>query len=203
VPVSRFDQSRHVGRRSVSFEALGQVLRWRWKLVVGVLALTMLLVVGASYAISPRYQAVARLRITPNRPLVVAPDGEGGHGPLDQSLLSTEIATIRSRDIARRVVQANELQHDPEFVSARLRSGKDEVAQARAVEAAISTLLERLSVDQQEKSYILAVGFQSRDPVKAARIANGFAESYINSTADVMMSTAARQADEGRPRCNG
>jgi uncharacterized protein involved in exopolysaccharide biosynthesis len=113
-------------------------------------------------------------------------------------LLSTEIATIRSRDIARRVVQANGLQHDPEFVSARLRSGKDEVAQARAVEAAISTLLERLSVDQQEKSYILAVGFQSRDPVKAARIANGFAESYINSTADVMMSTAARQADEGQ-----
>jgi capsular exopolysaccharide synthesis family protein len=197
-PVSRFDQSRHIGRRSVSFGALGQVLRWRWKLVAGVLALTMLLVVGASFAIPPRYQSVARLRITPNRPLVVAPDGEGGSGPLDQSLLSTEIATIRSRDIARRVVLANHLQHDPEFVSARLRNGKGEVAEARAVEAAISTLLERLAVEQQEKSYILAIGFQSRDPVKAARIANSFAESYINSTADVMMSTAARQADEGQ-----
>lgn len=196
-PVSRFDQSRHVGRKTISISALGQVLRWRWKLVMGVLGLTLLAGIAASYLIPPRYQSTARLRITPNRALPLSMDSDGS-GPLDQSLLSTEIATIRSRDIARRVVLANGLQRDPEFVSPALRSARGEMAQARAVEAAISNLLDRLGVEQQEKSYILSVSFQSRDPVKAARIANSFAESYINSTADVMMSTAARQADAGQ-----
>ena len=90
------------------------------------------------------------------------------------------------------------LEKDPEFVPTRLLVGTSPIEHARATETAISTLLGRLSVEQQEKSYILAIAFDSTDPVKSARVANGVAEAYIDNTANVLMSTAARQAATGQ-----
>jgi capsular exopolysaccharide synthesis family protein len=140
---------------------------------------------------------MARIRITPVGAFPLATDDPHDQ-PLDQAMVNTEIGTIRSRDIARKVVQQFGLANDPEFVPTRLLVGTAPANHARATEAAISNILDRLSVEQQEKSYIVAIAFNSPDAVKAARVANGFASAYIDNTADVVMSTAARQAATGQ-----
>ena len=195
--LSRFDQTRHIGRRPVTLASLGQVLRWRWKMVLAVAGLMTL--AGAIFALvlTPRYQSTAKIRITPVGALPTVMD-DARDQPLDQALVNTEIATIRSRDVARKVVEQNGLGQDAEFVAARLRVGQTDADRARATEAAITSLMERLSVEQQEKSYVLAISVSSQDGAKAARLANGFAGSYIDKTADVLMSTAARQAASGQ-----
>ena len=194
---SRFDQTRHIGRRPVTLGTIGQTLRWRWRLVAGVVLAALCVGAVASLIIPARYQGLARNRITPVGAFPVAGD-DTREQPLDQALVNTEIGTIRSRDIARKVVVQFGLERDPEFVPTRLLVGTAPVDRARATETAISTILGRLSVEQQEKSYILAIGFDSADAVKAARIANGFASAYIDNTANVLMSTAARQASTGQ-----
>ncbi len=194
---SRFDQTRHIGRRPVTLGTIGQTLRWRWRLVAGVVVLSLLVGAAASLIIPARYQGLARIRITPVGAFPVAGD-DTREQPLDQALVNTEIGTIRSRDIARKVVLQFGLEKDPEFVPARLLIGTAPVDHARATETAISAMLGRLSVEQQEKSYILGISFDSASAVKAARIANGFASAYIDNTANVLMSTAARQAATGQ-----
>ena len=194
---SRFDHTRHIGRRPVTLGTIGQTLRWRWRLVAGVVLAALCVGAVASLIIPARYQGLARIRITPVGAFPVAGD-DTREQPLDQALVNTEIGTIRSRDIARKVVVQFGLERDPEFVPTRLLVGTAPVDRARATETAISTILGRLSVEQQEKSYILAIGFDSADAVKAARIANGFASAYIDNTANVLMSTAARQASTGQ-----
>ncbi len=194
---SRFDQTRHIGRRPVTLTTISQTLRWRWRLVAGVVVVALCMGAVASLIIPARYEGVARLRITPVGAFPVAGD-DAREQPLDQALVNTEIGTIRSRDIARKVVQQFGLEKDPEFVPSRLLLGNAPENRARATETAISAILARLSVEQQEKSYILAIGFDSADPVKAARVANGFASAYIDNTANVLMSTAARQAATGQ-----
>ena len=194
---SRFDQTRHIGRRPVTLTTIGQTLRWRWRLVAGVVMVTLCVGAVASMVIPARYQGQARIRITPVGAFPATQD-DTREQPLDQALVNTEVGTIRSRDIARKVVQQFGLEQDPEFVPARLLMGTAPLNRARATETAITTILDRLSVEQQEKSYILAIGFESADPVKAARVANGFASANIDNTANVLMSTAARQASTGQ-----
>ena len=191
---SRFDQTRHIGRRPVTLGAVGQILRWRWRLILGVMLVMLAAGVAASLLIPPRYEGVARVRIMPSNTFAAPEDGEQGR-PLDQALVNTEVATILSRDVARRVVEQNGLASDGEFVGAALLGANR--SQARASEAAITSVLAHLTVEQQDKSYILAIHFQSRSGEKAARVANSFASAYIDNTADLAMSTAARQATTG------
>lgn len=195
--LSRFDQTRHIGRRPVTLASLGQVLRWRWKMVLAVAGLVMLAGAILALVLTPRYQSTSKIRITPVGALPSVLDDTRDQ-PLDQALVNTEIATIRSRDVARKVVDQNGLGQDAEFVAARLRVGQTPADRARATEAAITSLMERLLVEQQEKSYVLAISVSSQDSAKAARLANGFAGAYIDKTADVLMSTAARQAASGQ-----
>lgn len=194
---SRLDQSRHIGRKPVTLASLGGVLRRRWRIIGAMVLLTMLAAVSVAVLITPKYDAVARIRITPARQAPL--DFETAKDPpLDQALVNTEIATIRSRDIARRVVTRFGLQGDPEFVGAGRGAHADTIATARAIETATSAVLQRLTVAQQERSYVLTIGFRSRDASKAARIANGMALAYIDSTADVQASSATRQTETGR-----
>lgn len=206
---SRLDQSRHIGRKPVTIAALGGMLRRRWRVIAGMVLLTTLAAIAAALLITPQYDAVARIRITPaaQAPL----DFETARDqPLDQALVNTEIATIRSRDIARRVVTKLGLQTDPEFVGVRRRPAvadprqsapsqrRQQIEAAHAVEVATSVLLGKLSVAQQEKSYVIAIGVRSRDQIKAPRLANSFALAYIESTADLQTSTATRQTETGQ-----
>ncbi|MET3825366.1 uncharacterized protein involved in exopolysaccharide biosynthesis [Sphingomonas sp. PvP055] len=194
---SRLDQSRHIGRKPVTLASLGGVLRRRWRIIGAMVLLTMLAAVSVAVLITPKYDAVARIRITPARQAPL--DFETAKDPpLDQALVNTEIATIRSRDIARRVVTRFGLQGDPEFVGAGGGAHADTIATARAIETATSAVLQRLTVAQQERSYVLTIGVRSRDASKAARISNALALAYIDSTADVQASSATRQTATGQ-----
>ncbi|WP_277970050.1 Wzz/FepE/Etk N-terminal domain-containing protein, partial [Sphingomonas echinoides] len=95
---SRLDQSRHIGRKPVTLASLGGGLRRRWRIIGAMVLLTMLAAVSVAVLITPKYDAVARIRITPARQAPL--DFETAKDPpLDQALVNTEIATIRSRDI--------------------------------------------------------------------------------------------------------
>ena len=211
---SRLDQSRHVGAKPVTLASLGGVLRRRWRVIGSTMLLSVLAAIAAALLITPQYDAVARIRITPAKQAPL--DFETAKDqPLDQALVNTEVATIRSRDIARRVVTRFGLQGDPEFAGARVSGGTimaeaggiatarsvetaRSIKTARNIETATSAVLQRLTVAQQERSYVLAIRFRARDAAKAARIANALALAYIDSTADFQASTATRQTETGQ-----
>jgi succinoglycan biosynthesis transport protein ExoP len=196
-PVSRFDQTRHSDRRPVTLSSIGDTIRRRWW-VIAACALTLsVLAIAISLLLTPKYDAFTKVRITPNNQAL---EKDTSDRPLDTTAVNTEVAVIGSRNIARKVVTDLSLYRDPEFV--KIAADGPAPSRNEAIERATSSLVGRINVNRNEKSYVVDIGFRSVDPVKAARIANAVAQAYVAGTADALAGTAARQSAsiEGRLR---
>ena len=168
-------------------------LRRRWPVLAIVAALIFALAVGGTFMLTPKYQAIARVRLDPTRnPL--ANNGQTTADPtLTTEQIDTEVSLVGSPNVARKVVTLLGLLNDPEFTRGMDEAtARDPKARAEAVSGAV---LNKLSVGRDKLTYILAIRFTSVDPAKAARIANAFAEQYIASKVGSTANTAERQAE--------
>lgn len=182
---SRFDQSRHVGRRAVTLGSVGDAIRRRWIVVVVIALVVFVAALGIALMLTPKYDAFAKVRITPNAasPLDF---GNTSEQPADQTAVNTEVQVIGSRGTARKVVTQLGLDRDSEFAG----NGPANTA----IERATSGVLDHLKINRDDKSYLVLIGIRSVDGAKAARIANTYATTYVAGTADNLMGTAARQS---------
>lgn len=201
---SRFDQTRHMHRRPVTVGSILSMLKRQWKLLVATALLFAAIGLGASFLIQPVYDASAIIRIIPvgGSPLDFDKDNPS---PIDQAAVSAELATIQSRDVAERVVRQLGLQRDPEFLDAdelSKSSRGNDVASVKSDKVALATasVQNALHVDQQDKGYIVTIGVRSHDPAKASRIANAWADAYMETTASTLMDTAGAQAKSSQQR---
>lgn len=193
---SRFDQTRHIGRKPITLSGIGDALRRRLPILVGAVLLALVGAAVVSSLVTPLYSSSTRLRIVP-RSMSPLDFDTRGDTPLDQSIIETEVAAIGSRDIARVVVRELGLQHDPEFLSAAWQKrGRDNgpAQEAARVEHATSALLDRVQVSRQGKSYVVELSVASQNPVKAAKIANALANAYINRSVETIVETASQQS---------
>jgi uncharacterized protein involved in exopolysaccharide biosynthesis len=131
--------------------------------------------------------------------------------PTDPS--SVQIQVLSSRDLARRVIGKLKLYDDPEFNPAMNRNGAPDIGdvvrllnpanwnpprQAGADserDAIVSVFLSRLDVSALGLSTSITVTFTSRDPAKAALIANTLADAYTEDQVDTKVA-AARKATQ-------
>lgn len=123
----------------------------------------------------------------------------------DQAELESQIHILSSESIIVPVVRTLNLAHDAEFVGppqalgpkieASIREligsafrsiglGPDEqlVTEAVLERVAVDVFVKRLSVFRQDVANVITVSFSSEDPVKAAKIANAVAETYLASS---------------------
>ncbi|MDQ0838009.1 GumC family protein [Sphingomonas faeni] len=197
-PVSRFDQSRHMERRPVTLGSLGDAIRRRWWVVAASAITLFILAIATSLLLTPKYDAFTKVRIIPNGQPALGT--EGSDRPLDTTAVNTEVTVIGSRNVARKVVTDLGLYRDPEF--APVKDGTVAPSRDEAIDAATTSVINTLNIGRNEKSYVVTIGFRSPDPVKAARIANAIAETYVAGTADALADNASRQSAsiEGRLR---
>jgi uncharacterized protein involved in exopolysaccharide biosynthesis len=124
--------------------------------------------------------------------------------PTDPAAVQNQIQVLSSRDLALKVIDKLHLDADPEFNPALgggglpdlnplhyLRGGGGGPADGR--EAAVTSFLNHLDVSSLGVSTSLEVSFRSKDPAKAARIANALAKAYTEDQIAVKRD-AARQA---------
>ena len=125
-------------------------IRRRLALFLGVVALTLGLALAVTLLRPSRYMATAEIIVD----MATAP-GAGAVSADDR--LSTEMAILRSREMAHQVAMALHL------------------GDARAE---TDRLMKGLSVTRPDQTYALAIGFTDADPEVAARIANAYARAY-------------------------
>jgi exopolysaccharide transport family protein len=130
--------------------------------------------------------------------------------PPDSSRVDTETQILSSRTLVARVVDSLNLADDPEFAgkseSGGLKAtfarmfGKPAAAsvvekarlRSAARERAIAKLTKARDVRRVGLTYILQVSATSESPVKAARLANSFAELYLTQQLENKYDTIAR-----------
>ncbi|MDE5453862.1 lipopolysaccharide biosynthesis protein [Bradyrhizobium sp. CSA112] len=161
-----------------------------WIIVPTVLALVASL--AAVNMITPRYKSEARILVDGRENIFLRPTGERNEErtALDAEAVTSQVQLLQSRDLAREIVKKNKLAELPEFdpvlrgfspiksLLALIGIGRDPFS-LTPEERVLEAYYERFTAYAVDKSRVMVVEFQSRDPELAARVANSIAEGYL------------------------
>ena len=104
--------------------------------------------------------------------------------------MTSQVQLVQSRDLAREIIKKNKLAERPEFdpvlqgisplksLLALVGIGRDPFS-LTPEERVLEAYYERFTAYAVDKSRVIVVEFQSRDPELAARVANSIAEGYL------------------------
>lgn len=115
--------------------------------------------------------------------------GVATSGTSDPFEIKSEVAILQTPEFAKTVVRRLQLTSDPEFQTrtsivgsilnwaVRGRSGSPSPEQQEALIA--QDLISKIRVMHEPESYVVRIRYSNRDPEKAAKIVNVFAETYV------------------------
>ncbi|HZQ11528.1 MAG TPA: exopolysaccharide transport family protein [Pseudolabrys sp.] len=166
---------------------LGRAL-WRKKATI--LGVTLIAAAGAFVvvnAITPRYTSESRLLLEARENVFLRAEADKNQidrGTIDQEAVTSQMQIVLSRDLARKVIKAENLAANPEFSAlAPLEGllnffGRDRSAMSQE-QRTLEAYYERLNVFAVDKSRVIGIDFSSANPELAARVANLIAETYL------------------------
>ncbi len=176
----------------LELRALGQALarRKRWIIVPTMLAFAVSIV--AVNLVTPRYKSEARILVDGRENVFLRPNGERNddRNALDPEAVTSQVQLLLSRDLARQVIRKNKLADLPEFdpvlrgvspvrsLLALFGIGRDPFSMTPE-ERVLDAYFERLTAYAVDKSRVIVIEFQSRNPELAARVANSIADGYL------------------------
>jgi uncharacterized protein involved in exopolysaccharide biosynthesis len=176
----------------LDLRALGQALvRNRgWIIIPTVLAAVVS--IAAVNLVTPRYKSEARILIDGRENVFLRPNGERNEerNALDAEAVTSQVQLLLSRDLAREIIKKNKLAERPEFdpvlqgispvksLLALLGIGRDPFS-LTPEERVLDAYFDRFTAYAVDKSRVIVIEFQSRDPELAARVANSIAEGYL------------------------
>jgi uncharacterized protein involved in exopolysaccharide biosynthesis/Mrp family chromosome partitioning ATPase len=176
----------------IDLRSLGDALSRKrsWIIVPTVLALVVS--VAIVNMITPRYKSEARILIDGRENVFLRPSGERNEErtALDPEAVTSQVQLVLSRDLAREVIKKNKLAERPEFdpvlrgmspvrsLLALFGIGRDPFSMTPE-ERVLDAYFERLTAYAVDKSRVIVIEFQSRDPDLAAKVANSIADGYL------------------------
>ncbi|MDB5446629.1 MAG: lipopolysaccharide biosynthesis protein, partial [Phenylobacterium sp.] len=140
----------------------------------------------------------------------------------EANIVDTQVQLLSSRRLAEIVTQELNLVKDPEFNSALPGAtgpgallhavtgfvshnlfGSPPPSEARTREKVVDAVAQNLSIRRSGLTYVIGVNFTSKDPAKAARIANAFADNYLAMELDSKGDATGRVNQWLNTRLNG
>jgi uncharacterized protein involved in exopolysaccharide biosynthesis/Mrp family chromosome partitioning ATPase len=172
--------------------ALGQALSRKRGWIIVPTLIALVLSVAIVNFITPRFKSEARILIDGRENVFLRPNGERDdqRPALDPEAVTSQVQLVLSRDLAREVIKKNKLAERPEFdpvlsglsplksLAALFGIGRDPFSMTPE-ERVLDAYFDRLTAYAVDKSRVIVVEFQSRDPELAARVANSIAEGYL------------------------
>src|SRR2546423_1977983 len=176
----------------LDLRALGQALLRKRGWIIVPTALAFVLSLAAVNLVTPRYKSEARILVDGRENVFLRPNGERNEErtALDQEAVTSQVQLLLSRDLAREIIKKNKLAERPEFdpvpqglsplksLLALVGIGRDPFS-LTPEERVLEAYYERFTAYAVDKSRVIVVEFQSRDPELAARVANSIAEGYL------------------------
>jgi succinoglycan biosynthesis transport protein ExoP len=176
----------------LDLRVLGEaLLRKRgWIIVPTVLA--AVLSIAAVNLVIPRYKSEARILVDGRENVFLRPSGERNEErtALDAEAVTSQVQLLLSRDLAREIIRKNKLAERPEFdpvlqglsplksLLALFGIGRDPFS-LTPEERVLDAYYDRFTAYAVDKSRVIVIEFQSRDPELAAHVANSIAEGYL------------------------
>src|SRR3984885_4680015 len=176
----------------LDLRAIGQVLSRKRSWISLPTLLALVLSLAAVNLIPPRYKSEARILIDGRENVFLRPNGEPDdqRNAGDPEAVPSQVQLLLSRDLAREIIKKNKLADRPEFdpvlqglsplksLMALFGIGRDPFS-LTPEERVLDAYFDRLTAYAVDKSRVIVIEFQSRDPDLAAKVANSIAENYL------------------------
>ena len=176
----------------LDFVAIGQALARKRNWIIVPTLLAAALSITAVNMVTPRYRSEVRILIDGRENVFLRPNGERNddRNALDAEAVTSQVQLLQSRDLARDVIKKNKLAELPEFdpvlrgfsplksLLALIGIGRDPIS-LTPEERVLDAYYERFTAYAVDKSRVVVIEFQSRDPDLAARVANSIADGYL------------------------
>jgi polysaccharide biosynthesis transport protein len=176
----------------LDFVAIGQALARKRNWIIIPTVLAAVLSITAVNMITPRYRSEVRILIDGRENVFLRPNGERNddRNALDAEAVTSQVQLLLSRDLAREVIKKNRLAELPEFdpvlrgfsplksLLALIGIGRDPIS-LTPEERVLDAYYERFTAYAVDKSRVVVIEFQSRDPDLAAQVANSIADGYL------------------------
>lgn len=178
--------------RASDADSLGAYLRYalalvrrNYRVMIAIVVAALALAFVLTLLATPTYRATTSIQINDQSEQVLGDDIEGRqsvNSPYDvDRFLNTQLQVLQSRELATRVANRLDLANDPAFWTAMQATYPEDLSDAIRKEAATGMVGGGLSVDLPFETRIAFVSFTSADPVMSAKIANAYAEEFIQS----------------------
>ena len=191
-PVKQVVDAAEPSAADLDLRSLGQALARRRSWIIIPTMIVAVSAIAAVNLVTPRYKSEARILVDGRENVFLRPNGERNEerAALDAEAVTSQVQLVLSRDLAQDVVRKNKLSEQPEFdpllqaisplksVLALFGIGRDPF-QMTAEERVLDAYYDRLTAYAVDKSRVIVVEFQSRDPDLAARVANSIADGYL------------------------
>ena len=177
----------------LDLHALGRALARKRGWIIVPTVLVAVLSITTVNLIAPRYKSEARILIDGRENVFLRPNGERNdeqRAALDAEAVTSQVQLLLSRDLARDIIKKNKLAERPEFdpvlqglspvksLLALFGIGRDPFL-LTPEERVLDAYFDRLTAYAVDKSRVIVIEFQSRDPELAARVANSIADGYL------------------------
>jgi len=193
------------------FVDLRRVMAARRDLIRNTALVVFLLTVVVMMSLPRLYSSSAVVMLSERKNNVAEVSSVLSELPTDPSSVQNQIQILSSRDLALQVIAKLKLDADPEFNPAlaapslvddllrtlnlrRIDSANDD-PRAGGRDAVVNAFLSHLDVEALGLSTSITVSFTSRDPAKAAAIANALVDTYLDDQVATKVE-AARKATE-------
>jgi capsular exopolysaccharide synthesis family protein len=151
------------------------VQHWRW-LILSAVAAGIALAVIVTLLTTPVYRARVTMEVNP--PTVAVSDEQSKERETYQDpydVVATQVGLLTSKSVAERTAQELNLGNNPDFI----RQSGDASSRMHAATAKVQA---DLKAEVPKEGQLINFSFDSTSPQLAALIANGVAESFINSS---------------------
>lgn len=195
----RHDAEEYEARLADIVGVVRDTIRRRWITLVVVTLVVTALGVALTFLLTPQYSATAEVRLDPSRaPLAsTATNGAPQVKPdMTPEAVQTEISAVTSLEVARAIVRSHHLGADPEYTKGLSKLPPPALNNPDLREIAVANaLLGQLTVTREVGSYVLDITVKDPNPVRAAVLANAFADGYLQRRAAGKLSLAREQAN--------
>jgi uncharacterized protein involved in exopolysaccharide biosynthesis len=161
------------------------IARWHARLIVLVTLAAAMLAAVALTLLPPGFRATAVVLIDPRQPRVTTSESVISGIGSDAAAVESQVELIESSALASKVISRLGLNKDPDFTGPTLIErvlalvGRPWPAE-RATNELVYRFQQGLSVRRRGLTYVLEISYNSKNPEKAARIANAIADAYLS-----------------------
>src|SRR5438876_11584291 len=197
---------------ALDLRSYGRILRKRLPTILVVFFILFTGILIATLKQKPVYRAQVLLEIQKENPDIPTIKEMYELDAVSDAYLRTQYSILASESLARRVIDQLQLETLPEFNSPKWwqfwpRKKKSPLPRTFAIgptpeapdrelsQRVLERFQDRLTIDPVNRSRLVAVRFDSRDPELAARVVNTLASGYVDQSLEERWQATQRAAD--------